>query len=165
MNLKLKMLGQPQDDVLLTTDRKFKHYKANDDRIILKDGFLFRKYYGETGSVKYYQFLIPKQLVNEVLRSLRGGFGKDPGITKTINAYREKYYYPNTAQLKREWVISCEQCLRQLWINPRLTRHPLQNLNEYNAAPEDAMQIDLVSGLPPSGGYEDIVTAIGVISR
>ena len=86
---KLKILGQPHD-VLLTTDRLFKHYKANEDRIIPKDGLLFRKYYGETGSVKYYQILIPMQLVNEVLRSLHGEFGKHPGITKTIMAYREK---------------------------------------------------------------------------
>ena len=68
-NLKLKILGQPQDDLLLTTDRRFKHYKANQDRIIVKDGLLFRKDYGETGSVKYYEILIPKQLVKEVLSS------------------------------------------------------------------------------------------------
>ena len=91
-NLKPKKLGQPYDDVLLTKDSRFKHYKANEDRIVLKDGLLFRKYYGETGSVKYYQILIPKQLVNEVLRSVHGEFGKHPGITKTIIAYREKYY-------------------------------------------------------------------------
>ena len=40
----LKIFGQPHHDVLLTTDRRFKHYKANADRIILKDGHLFRKY-------------------------------------------------------------------------------------------------------------------------
>ena len=164
-NLKLKILGQPHDDVLLATDRRFKHYKANEDRIILKDGLPFRKYYGETGSVKYYQILIPKQLVNEVLRNLHGEFGKHPGITKTIIAYREKYYYPNMAQLIREWVMSCEQCLKESRINPRLTRPPLQNPNEYITAPEDAMQIDLVPGLPPSGGYENIVTAMDVFSR
>ena len=77
-NLMLKILGQPYDDVLLSTDSRFKHYKANEDRIILKDGLLFRKYYGETGSVKYYQNLIPKQLVNEVLRSLQEECGKHP---------------------------------------------------------------------------------------
>ena len=104
-NLKLKKLGQPHDDVLLVTDRRYKHYKANQDRIILKDGLLFRKYYGETGSVKYYQILIPKQLFDEVLRNLYGEFGKHTGITKTIIAYREKYYYPNMAQLIREWVV------------------------------------------------------------
>ena len=164
-NLKLKKLGQPHDDVLLATDRRFKHYRANKDRIILKDGLQFRKYYGETGSVKYYQTLIPKQLIIEVLRKLHGEFGKHPGITKTIIAYREKFCYPNMAQLIREWVLSCEQCLRESRINPGLTRPPLQNPNEYITAPEDAMQIDLVPGLKPSGGYENIVTAIDVFSR
>ena len=124
-NLQFEVPGQPHDDVLLTTDRQFRHYKANEDRNILKDALLFRKYDGEAGSVKYYQILIPMQLVNEVLRSLHGEFGKQPGITKTRIAYREKYYYPNMAQLIREWLMSCEQCLRESRINPRLTRPPL----------------------------------------
>ena len=164
-NLKFKIPGQPHDDVLLATDRRYKHYKSNEDRIILKDGLLIRKYYGETGSVKYYQILIPKQLVNEVLRNLHGEIAKHPGITKRITAYREKYCFPNMAKLIREWVLSCEQCLRESRINPRLTRPPLQNPNEYIAAPKDAMQFDLVPGLPPSEGYENIVTAIDVFSR
>ena len=163
-NLKLKILGQPHDDVLLTTDSRFKHYKANEDRIILKDGLLFRKYYGKTGSVKYYQILIPKQLVNEVLRSVHGEFRKHPGITKTITAYRQKYYYPRMAQLIREWVMSCEKCIREIKINLQLTRPPVQNPNQHINAPEEAMQIDLVPGLPPSGGYENIVTAMDVFS-
>ena len=151
--------------MLLTADRRFKHYKAKEDRIILKDGLLLWKYYGDTGNVKYYQILIPKQLVNEVLRSLHGDFGRHPGITKTIIAYREKYYYPEMAQLIREWVMSCEKCIRELRNNPQLTPPPLQNPNEHITAPEDAMQIDLVPGLPPSGGYENIVTAMDVNSR
>ena len=69
------------------------------------------------------------------------------------------------AQLIREWILSCEQCLRESQNNPPLTRPPLQKPNEYSTAPEDAMQIDLVPGLPPSGGYENIVTAIDVFSR
>ena len=43
-NLKLKTLGQPHDELLLTTDSRFKHYKANEDLIILKHWLLFRKY-------------------------------------------------------------------------------------------------------------------------
>ena len=112
-NLKLKILGQPHDDGLLTTDRQFKHYKANEDRMILRDGLLFREYHGETGSVNYYQIFKPEQIVNEVLRSLHGEFGKHPGITKTLIAYKGKYYYPNLAQLVRKWIMSCEQCFRE----------------------------------------------------
>ena len=110
---KLKILGQPHDEVLTMKDSRYKNYKANEDRIILKDGLLVRKYFAETGSVKYYQILIPKQLLNEALRCLHGEFGKHPGISKTIIAYREKYYFPKMAQLIREWVMSCEQCIRE----------------------------------------------------
>ena len=147
------------------TDSRYKHYKTNEDRIIVKDGLLYRKFFGETGSVKYYQILIPKQLVKEVLRSLRGKFGKHPGIFKTIIACREKDYFPKTAQLIREWVMSCERCIRESRIDPSLTRPPLQNPNGHITAPEDAIQIDLVPELPPSGGYENIVTTMDVFSR
>ena len=164
-NIKLKILGQPYVEVLIITDSRYKNYKANEDRIILKDGLLFRKFFGETGSVKYYQILIPRQLVREVLRSLHGEFGMHPGIFKTIIAYREKFYFPKMAQLISEWVTSCEQCIRESRIDRSLTRPPLQNPNEHITAPEDAMQIDLVPELPPSAGYENIVTAMDVFSR
>ena len=60
-NMKLKILGQLHDKVLMMTDSRYKNYKANEDRIIPKDGLVFRKKFGETGSVNYYQILIPKQ--------------------------------------------------------------------------------------------------------
>ena len=61
--------------------------------------------------------------------------------------------------------MSCGNCIRELRINPQLTHPPLQNPNEHINAPEDAVQIDVVPGLPPSGGYENIVTAMDVFSR
>ena len=69
------------------------------------------------------------------------------------------------AQLIKECVTSCEQCLRESRINPRLTHPPLQNPNENITAPENATRIDLVPGLPPSGGFENILTAMDVFSR
>ena len=42
-NMKLKILGQPLDEVLMMTDSRYKNYKAKEDRIILQDGLLFRK--------------------------------------------------------------------------------------------------------------------------
>ena len=164
-NLKLKKLGQPYNEVLLKTDKLFKHYKTNEDRINLKDGLLFQKYNGETGNIKNYQILIPKQLVDEVLRSLHGEFGQHPGITKTITAYWGKYYYPNMEKLIRQWVKSCEQCITKSRVYDRLTRPALQNPNEHITAPKVAMKVDLVPEMPPSGGYENIVRAMVVFSR
>ena len=163
--MKLKVLGQSFDEVLIMTDSRYKNYKANEDRIILEDGLLFRIYLGETSSVKYYQILIPKQSVKEVLHSLHGEFGKHPGIFKTIISYREKNHFPKMAQLIREWVMSSEQCIRESRIDRSLTRPPLQKPNEHITAPEDAMQIVLVPEIPPSAGIENIVTAMDVFSR
>ena len=36
---------------------------------------------------------------------------------------------------------------------------------EWDLGPEDALQIDLLPNLPPSGGYENIITALDVFSR
>ena len=61
--------------------------------------------------------------------------------------------------------MSCEHCIRESRIHRSLTRPPLRNPNEHLTAPEDAMQNELVPELPPSGGYENIVTAMDVFSR
>ena len=41
-NLKLKTKAQTYDRELLTTDKWYEHYKANEDRIIFKDGLLLQ---------------------------------------------------------------------------------------------------------------------------
>ena len=61
--------------------------------------------------------------------------------------------------------MSCDQCNRESRTDRSLTRRPLQSLNEHITLPKIAMQIDLVPELPPSGGFENIVTAMDVFSR
>ena len=116
-------------------------------------------------NIKYYQILKSKQLVDEVLRSLHGKFGKHPGFAKTIIAYRQKNYYPNMAKLIRQWVMSCEQYVRESRADDKLTQPTLQNPSEHIIAPGDVMQIDLVPEVPSSGGNDNIVTAMDVFSR
>ena len=62
-------------------------------------------------------------------------------------------------QLIVKWVTSCYQCLKESRIDNRLIRLSLQNHSEHITGPEDVFQIDLVPGIPPSGGYQDFVTA------
>ena len=65
----------------------------------------------------------------------------------------------------KKWVEGCEQCARDKRV-PNATITPeLLNLPEWDLGPEDAMQIDLLPNLPPSGGYEKVLTAIDVFSR
>ena len=62
------------------------------------------------------------------------------------------------AQLIGQGIISSEQCIRESLVDIRLTGPALQVPSEHITAPIDAMQIDLVPELPPSVGYENIVT-------
>ena len=61
--------------------------------------------------------------------------------------------------------MSFEQYIKVSRIDNRLTRSPLQHPSEHIRAPEDATQTDLVPELPPSGGYQNIVTVKDWFSR
>ena len=61
--------------------------------------------------------------------------------------------------------MSCEQCVKESRVYKRLTRLLLQNPNEYITGPDGVMQIDLVTELLPSGGYQNLRGAMDVFSR
>ena len=82
-----------------------------------------------------------------------------------LQEIRQRYYYPSMAKHVKKWVEGCEECARDKRV-PNATITPeLLNLPEWDLGPEDAMQIDLLPNLPPSGGYENVLTAIDVFSR
>ena len=65
----------------------------------------------------------------------------------------------------KKWVEGCEKCAKDKGV-PNATITPdLPNLSELDLGPEDAKQIALLSNIPPSGGYEKVLTAILVFSR
>ena len=65
----------------------------------------------------------------------------------------------------RNWVRDCEICIQDKCINNTRTTPELFHIPEWDLGPEDLKQIDLLPELPPSGGYENIHTAIDVFSR
>ena len=77
----------------------------------------------------------------------------------------QKYYYPGIAKIVKKWVQQCEICIKGKRIPNSSITPELLNLPEWDLGPEDAMQIDLLPHLPPSGGYENIITAMDVFSR
>ena len=163
--LKAKLLHEEYSENLLHQDARYRHYANNLERIILKDEILTRQYFDETGNVKYHQIPLPQHLLQELLSSLHGTAHKHPGLSKMLREIRQRYYYPSMAKHVKKWVEGCEECARDKRV-PNATITPeLLNLPEWDLGPEDAMQIDLLPNLPPSGGYENVLTAIDVFSR
>ena len=134
-------------------------------RIIIKDDILCRQYYNDLGEVSHLQVLLPGQLLKVSLQSLHGTAGKHPGISKMMQEIRQKYYFPSIATYVRNWVRDCEIFIQDRRINNTRITPELIHIPEWDLGPEDPMQIDLLPELPPSGGYENIITANDVFSR
>ena len=107
----------------------------------------------------------PATLTTELFQSLHGTAHKQPGISKMLQEIRQRYYYPSMAKYVKKWEEACEQCAKDKRV-PNATITPeLPNLPERDLVPEDAVQIDLLPNHPPSGGYENVLTAIDDFSR
>ena len=78
---------------------------------------------------------------------------------------RQKYYYPGIAKQVKKWVEGCETCARDKRVPNNTITPELLKLPEWDQGPEDAMQIDLLPNLPPSGRYQTVMTAIVVFSE
>ena len=163
--LRLKLQKEEYSETILQQDPLYRHYCRQLDRLSVHEDIIYRDYYDETGSVQFRQVLLPKHLVTELLQSLHGTANKHPGISKMLQRIRQKYYYPGVAIIVKKWVQGCEICIKDKRIANASKTPELQNLPEWDLGPEDALQIDLLPNLPPSGGYENIITALDVFSR
>ena len=56
-------------------------------------------------------------------------------------------------------------CIQNKRINNDLLKTELLNCPEWDLGPEDILQMDIFPNLLPSGGYDNIITAIDVFSR
>ena len=82
-----------------------------------------------------------------------------------IQEARRKYYYPCLAKHIKSWVQNCQMCIRNTRINNDLLITELLNCPEWDLGPEDILHMDILPNLPPSGGFDNIITAIDVFSR
>ena len=165
LQLKAKIRNEEYSEEILQQDIRYRHYLKKLDRIVLKDEIVTRKYYDETGQIKYHQFLLPKHLLKEILQAIHGTAHRHPGISKMLQETRQKYYYLGMAKHVKKWVEGCETCARDKRVPNNAITSELLNLSEWDLGPEDAMQIDLLPNLPTSGGYQTVMTAIDVFSR
>ena len=165
LNFKRELLGLPFDEQISLNDARYMHYSRNKKRIIIKDDILYRQYYNDIGEVRHLQVLLPGQLLKVLLQSLHGTAGKHSDISKMMQEIRQKYYFPSIATYVRNWVRDCEVCIQDKRKNNTRITPELVHIPEWDLGPEDLKQIDLLPELPPSGGYENIITAKDVFSR
>ena len=159
-NLRAKIEGQLFDESAFTQDNCYQHYLQNIPRIEIRQDILVQKYYNDIGQISHYQILLPKQLLEEFLQASHEHNANHPGITKMIQEARQKYYYPCLAKHIKNWVQNCQMCIQNKRINNDLLKTELLNCPQWDLVPEDILQMDILRNLPPSGGFDNIITAI-----
>ena len=163
--LKQRISHEEYDKHLLKTEPRGRNLLRHEERIIMKDGVLMRKYYGEDESVTHNQVIIPKHLVPELLSTLHGKTNKHPGITKMIQECRARYYFPGLARKIRAWVTNCPDCIANKRIDTRHIRPKMLSNTEFTMGPEDCLEVDILPNLPSSNGYQHSITMMDVFSR
>ena len=163
--LTLRILHEEFDKHLLKTEARGRKILRHEERIIMKDGVLVRKYYAEDGSVIHNQVIIPKHLVPELLSTLHGKTNKHPGITKIIQACRAKYYVPGLARKIRAQVTSCQDCDANNRMDTGQIRPKMVSNIDFRMGPENCLELDILPNIPSSNGYQHIITMMDVFSR
>ena len=103
-------------DKHLRANSRTKRLLVHEGRLIVKDGILMRKQFGE---VTRHQILIPEHLITDSssLKAIHGQMGKHPGMTKTSHECRSKWYCPGKAKRIKGRVQNCEDCIEYKRIN------------------------------------------------
>ena len=151
--IKRKLICEEYDKHLVQTDPRANRILVHENRLIVKDGIIMCKYYGECGQVIHHQILIPEDLITELLKKVHRQMGKHSGITKMIQKCRSKNSYPGLTKRIKQWVLKCEDCIKYETINNNQIRPKMINNTEHVLGPEDILEIDILPNLPNSAGH------------
>ena len=110
--LKAKLLHEQYSENVLQQEARYRYYANNLERIVVKEDILTRQNFEETGNENYHHILLPQHFLQELFQSLQGTAHRHPGISKMLQAIRQKNYYPNLAKYVKRWVEECEQCAK-----------------------------------------------------
>jgi hypothetical protein len=81
-----------------------------------------------------------------------------PGITKTLQLIAPYYWWPNMKTFVTKYIKGCAIC-QMSKINCNPAHPPLFPISPIeNARPFETIALDFITKLPPSGGYDTILT-------
>ena len=115
---------------------------------LMNEGVLYCLHYytKRSGRDSILKLVVPANLVKQIVQiSHITPYSAHQGITKTIMALKEQYYWPNLALDVRDIISSCDRCLA--FKRSQRTENPLLTLFEQTTGPWEHVCIDLMGPL------------------
>ena len=107
--IKRKLICEEYDIQLLQTDPKARRLLVQENRLIVKDGILIRKYYGECGQVTLIPKTNPRTSNYRTSKSNSWTNGETPGNHE--HDPKMQKHFPGLAKRIKQWVLKCEDCI------------------------------------------------------
>ena len=145
LDVKIKLAQQQHKDKIDNWARAFK-------QITLADS----KYY-------YHGNTLVVVVDNELRRGVTSLFHDQltaghPGISKTLQLIQSYYWWPNMKAFITDYIQGCTTCQMNK-VNTHPSHPPLMPITPAeNTRPFETIAMDFITKLPPSGGYNTILT-------
>ena len=131
------------------------------DRVIEKDGILFRQVESPEGGPVWNQLLLPQRLQEDVLLSLHDNHGHQ-GVERTVDLIRRRCYWPGMNNTIENYCRACERCTLAKDVSTK-SKSFMGHLTA--SKPNDILAIDFTVLEPASDGRENILIMTDVFSK
>uniref|UniRef100_A0A8P4KCX1 Gypsy retrotransposon integrase-like protein 1 n=1 Tax=Dicentrarchus labrax TaxID=13489 RepID=A0A8P4KCX1_DICLA len=131
------------------------------NRVVEKEGLLYRRILRPDGGEEIYQLLLPASLREEVLQQLHQGHGHQ-GVERTTNLVRQRCYWPGLYKDVKDWCQKCERCTLAKPVHPAV-RTPMGHLMA--SRPNQILAIDFSLLERSRDGREQVLIMTDVFSK
>uniref|UniRef100_A0A3B1IT31 Gypsy retrotransposon integrase-like protein 1 n=1 Tax=Astyanax mexicanus TaxID=7994 RepID=A0A3B1IT31_ASTMX len=131
------------------------------DRLVEKEGVLYRRMFRSDGGEENLQLILPAVLKPEILRNLHQEHGHQ-GIERTMELVRQRCYWPGMSADIKQWCQECERCQ----VAKDSGRVPHSFMGHLLASrPNEILAIDFTMLEPSRNGLENILVMTDVFSK
>lgn len=131
------------------------------DRLIDKEGVLYRRVYYPNGKEEAFQLVLPVTLRSEILGQLHQQHGHQ-GVERTTELVRQRCYWPGLTSDVASWCQECERCQAAKDTRP-LAKGFMGRL--LSSRPNDILAVDFTVLEPTSTGIENVLVMTDVFSK
>uniref|UniRef100_A0A8P4KAG8 Gypsy retrotransposon integrase-like protein 1 n=1 Tax=Dicentrarchus labrax TaxID=13489 RepID=A0A8P4KAG8_DICLA len=131
------------------------------DRLLERDGVLYRRVCRPDGAEAMFQLLLPKAWIDQVLTQVHQEHGHQ-GVERTLALLRSRCYWPGMSSEVAQWCQRCERCQVAKDVHPKA--HSFMG-HLLASSPNEILAIDYTTLEPAQNGLENVLVLTDVFSK
>uniref|UniRef100_A0A674PMZ3 Gypsy retrotransposon integrase-like protein 1 n=1 Tax=Takifugu rubripes TaxID=31033 RepID=A0A674PMZ3_TAKRU len=131
------------------------------DRLVEKNGVLFRRVFRSDGGEEQLQLVLPTVLKGDTLHQLHQEHGHQ-GTERTTELVRQRCYWPGMSSDIKKWVQRCERC-QVAKDSGQVHRSYMGHL--LASRPNEILAVDFTLLEPSRNGFENVLVMTDVFSK